>query len=364
MMESQPIELPCSEFSDSEGDSEEIKNPNAIVHSRVIGKAGVGKSTYIMSNFNGDDYLLTAFTGIAASRIESRTLSSIFALGHDGSRSVTLSSSIMYKTQTHLMLREKKYLVIDEFYTLPADSMEKVNELLQIMRNSIEPFGGMILILVGDDRQTAAVGDAFINSNLYKNLNFQETILPNHNKMRLKPIYMEFCDKFRNPNIKLEKIFKLLEDSRLSKVEVLGYTVYHENKHVDARNIEEMNKLDTPIIGTFHKIEYKQNTPICIINNGVDVYNGMLGKLISFDSETKCVTIEFDTYILECPVKDVKFVPAFAMTIHKCQCNTFQGVNLYLSSKKLKRDKEDALRLIYTAMTRVSGFNRCHISWI
>jgi ATP-dependent exoDNAse (exonuclease V) alpha subunit len=363
-MEAKAIDIPNGEtFSDSDSDSDNEES-NIVVHDRVIGKAGVGKSTHIMTNFKDDEYLLTAFTGIAASRIESKTLSSIFALGPDSSRAIKLSASIMYRTKTHVMLREKKYLVIDEFYTLPADSMENVNELLQTVRNSSEPFGGMKLILVGDDRQTAAVGDAFVHSKLYKSLKFQETMLPHHPKMRLKPKYMTFCDKFRNPKIKLEKIFQLLDDPRFAKKEVPGYTVYHENKHVDSRNIEEMEKLDTPVIGTFRGIEYKQNTPICITNNGADVYNGMLGKLLSFDTKSKCVEIEFDTYVLECPLKDVKFVPAFAMTINKCQCNTFRGVNLYLSRKKIRAYKEDNIRLIYTAMTRVARFPRCYIGWV
>jgi hypothetical protein len=352
-------------FSDSDSDSDsDSKTSSAVVHSRVIGKAGVGKSTHIMNNFKGDEYLLTAFTGIAASRLESRTLSSIFALGPDSSRTTKISASVMYRTKTHVMIRKKKYLVIDEFYTLPADSMENVNELLQTVRNSTEPFGGMELILVGDDRQTAAVGESFIHSKLYKSLKFLETTLPDNPNMRLKPRYMEFCDKFRNPNIKLEKIFKLLDDPRLAKKEVPGYTVYHENKHVDARNIEEMEKLDMPVIGTFRGIEYKQNTPICIVNNGADVYNGMLGKLLSFDAKTKCVDIEFDTYVLECPIKDVKFVPAFAMTINRAQCSTFKGINVYLSKNKIIKYKEDNLRLIYTAMTRVARFPRCFIGWV
>ena len=363
-MKAQPEDKDIDTFSGSESDNEEIEKPSQAIHIRVIGKAGVGKSTHIMSNFEGDQYLLTAYTGIAASRIESKTLSSIFALGPDSSRSLELSASIMYKTKMHLMLRKKEYLVIDEFYTLPANSMENVNRLLKTMRNSMEPFGGMKLILVGDDRQTAAVGDAFVDSKLYKSLNFQETMLPYNPMMRLKPKYMEFCDKFRNPNIKLEKILKLLDDPRLAKKEVSGYTVYHENKHVDARNIEEMKKLDTPVIGKFHGIEYKQNTPICITNNGAEVYNGMLGKILSFDSKTKCVEIEFDTYVLECPLKEVKFIPAFAMTINRAQCATFPGINIYLSQKKLKIYKEDNLRLIYTAMTRVARFPRCYIAWL
>jgi ATP-dependent exoDNAse (exonuclease V) alpha subunit len=345
-------------FSDSDSDDEPGVD---MIHIRIIGKAGVGKSTHILENFANKENLLTAFTGIASSRLETKTLSSIFALGPDDSRKVELSLSIMYKQKAHLWIREKTGLVVDEFYTLPAGSMIKVDEILREIRNCNEPFGGMKLILVGDDRQTAAVDDAFVDSALYKSLKFKEMDLPDHPKMRLKPKYMAFCNKFRNHKLSIDKVFKYLEDPRFAKEEVPGYVVYYENRDVNSRNEEEMKKLDTPVLGTFRKLEYKKGAPIMITNNGPDVYNGMLGKLQGFDEKTKELEIEFDTYVLETHIRNVKFVPAFAITIHKCQCNTFKGVNLYISARKIKQNRVDSLRLIYTALTRVPRFSKCFI---
>lgn len=330
----------------------------------IIGKAGIGKSTYLLENYSGDDCLITAFTGIASARLESRTLSSLFCLGYESSNSLKLALSIIYRTKKHIEIREKTKLVIDEYYTLPRESMEKVDKILQEINQCQEPFGGMELVLIGDDRQTAAVGDPFVESELYKRLEFRKITLPDHPKMRLAPRYMKFCNEFRNPKLNTKKIIQLLEDPRFAKTEVPGYVVYHENKNVDARNKEEMDKFDGDVIGTVRGVEYKKGCPICITNNGPDVFNGMLGKILSIDKKTKTVEIEFDEYILETDLKSVKFVPAFAMTIHKAQCSTFNGINIYLDSSKIKMDKDDFLRLIYTALTRVRTFKKCHIGWL
>jgi len=351
-------------FTDSDTDSDPETHNVPVKSTLIIGKAGIGKSTYLLENYPDEDYLRTAFTGIAAARIEAKTISSLFALGPECDRSVSLSTNIMYRQKTHLILREKKGIVIDEYYTLPKEVMDRVDEILQIMRNCPLPFGGMHLVLIGDNRQTASIGESFVGSPLYKTLTFTKIVLPYHDKMRLKKRYMKFCNKFRNPKITAKEMIELLKDERFAKEEVPGYTVYHQNKYVDQRNEDEMAKMTTDVIGTFYKTEYKKGCPIMITNNGPEVYNGMLGKLQGFDAKTKELEIEFEDYILETPIKGVKFVPAHALTIHKAQCNSFPGINLYIDSSKLKRNRRDSIRLIYTALTRVRTFKKCYIGWL
>lgn len=350
-------------FSDSDTDSnsEPFKAPVATL---IIGKAGIGKSTYLLKNYSDEEYLLTAFTGIAAARIGAKTISSIFALGPECDREITLSSSIMYRQKTHLLLRKKKGIVIDEYYTLPQDVMDKVDELLQIMRQCPLPFGGMEVVLIGDNRQTAAVGDAFVRSPLYKSMTFEKIVLPYHKKMRLKPRYMKFCNKFRNPKLTAKEMIELLKDERFAQEEVPGYTVYHQNKYVNERNEREMKRMTTEVVGVFDKVEYKKGCPISITKNGPGVYNGMLGILQGYDSEKKELEIEFDDHILETTRRGVEFVPAHAMSIHKSQSNTFPGINIYLDSRKIVRYRNDSIRLIYTALTRVRNFDKCFIGWL
>jgi ATP-dependent exoDNAse (exonuclease V) alpha subunit len=64
----------------------------------------------------------------------------------------------------------------------------------------------------------------------------------------------------------------------------------------------------------------------------------------------------------EVPPRQIKFVPGFAMTIHKCQSKTFPGVNIFLSKKSIMKERSKLIRLLYVALTRVRHFNRCYIS--
>jgi hypothetical protein len=341
---------------------EEKKRPQQFL--RIIGKAGVGKSTHILENYGGDpgNYLITAYTGIAAARLGVKTISSRFRMGYESSHPVDLAIKIIYRAKEHFTIREMWGLVVDEFYTVPADVMIKLDKILQEIRRDDRPFGGLDLILVGDDRQTSCVdASAFVDTDLYKGLVFTETLLPHHDKMRLKPQYMAFCDKFRSPKLSTDKIFRLLEDPRFSKVEVPGKYVYHENRDVDARNLAEMEKFDGEVLGVFGRIPYKAHCPILILNNTKYCANGMIGELLSV-TKGKKLEILFDTGIVEAPIAELKFAPAFSITIHRSQCNTFTGINIFLSRARIEKKRSESIRLIYTALTRVSRFGKCFVS--
>lgn len=361
-----------ADTSDSDSDSGSIVDCSHILAEviqpqkflRIIGKAGVGKSTYILSNFPKSDYIITSYTGIAAARLGAKTISSLFKLGHAPLHSVGLALKIVYQSKAHYEIRNMKGLVVDEFFTLPADAMLMVDDMLKTIRRDERPFGGMDLILVGDDRQTKCVdANAFIDTPLYRGITFDETVLPNHDNMRLRPQYMLFCDKFRNPKLSAAKIFTLLKDPRFAQAEVRGIYVYHENKHVDKRNVAEMEKFEGEVLGTFDNIEYKKNCPVLILNNTRYCSNGMICKLVAVvkKGSKQWLVLESDADTINAPAAEIKFAPAFSITIHRSQCNTFPGINLYISPKIVARDRPEAIRLIYTALTRVSRFTKCFV---
>lgn len=366
--------------SNSDSDSEtETFNENVLkaltsteptiepVYHRIIGYAGVGKSSYILNTFSKENYIITAFTGIAAARLGSKTLSSMFKLGQDSANPIELCTKILYRCKEHHIIREMKGLIVDEFYTAPNEVMTKVNEILQIIRRNHLPFGGLDLVLVGDDRQTKCVdSNAFVDSELYQSLKFVETILPKHDKMRLQPKYMAFCDRFRNPKLDSDKILLLLEDPRFAKSEVPGMFVYHENKHVDARNALEMDKFKGEVLGEIDGIQYKKNCPIIILNNSKYGANGMIAKLNNITKKItkKYIELEFESETVHAPLNSVKFAPAFSITIHKAQCQTFKGINLYISRRRIERNRSESIRLIYTSLTRVSRFTKCFIGFL
>lgn len=330
-----------------------------LTHVKIIGKAGIGKSTYIKNNYPAKEYVLTAFTCISAVQIEGRTLSSIFHLGRENDNSIKYSTRRIGK-RVKLFIQLAKGMVVDEFYTVPADIMSNVNDICKAIRSSDEPFGGLQLVLVGDDRQTEAVGDPFVNSELYKSLKFETIDLPEHDKMRLSKEYMAFCNMFRNPRLNRNKIIRLLKDPRFSQKKVEGRTVYYTNEEVNRHNRIRMKKMETEVVVNYDGHDYKKGCPIYIkgCRNG-KLCNGMLGTLL--DAKGDILTIETDFATLDISVKNVSFQPAFAMTIHKAQCKTFKGINIHLAKKSIFEERKKLIRLLYTAMTRVRSFDKCYV---
>lgn len=341
---------------------ENKKNPQENIikdepHIQIIGKAGIGKSTYINKNYSYHEYLLLSFTGIAASQINGNTISSVFKLGRFNENSVNTAINGMKFFNPHRVeqLRIAKGLVIDEFYTVPASIMEKVNIICKKLRECKKPFGGLKLILVGDDRQTKCVSDGFIDTELYKSLELKEIMLPEHPLMRLTAEYMKFCDLFRNPKLNRNKMIRRLSNSKFAQDEVEGYSVYYTNAEVNKRNKDEMASFEGDII---YK-NYKKNMPIYITSSWGLLCNGMIGKLL--DKKGKFLEIEVDEKKYEVKSNQIDFVPGFAMTIHRVQSKTFPGINVYIRKSDIIKDRSKYIRLIYVALTRVRHFDKCYI---
>ena len=229
-----------------------------------------------------------------------------------------------------------------------------------MLRGCVEPFGGLQLILVGDHRQTESIDSAFVNSDLYKQLNFIEIVLPEHPNMRLLPNYMKFCNLFRNPKLNKRKMVELLENDKFAKRELKNaYTVYYTNNEVNERNTIGMENFKGDVIYETKTESYKRNCPIYITSKYGDLCNGMMGFLR--ECKDKKLILDIDNNIHTVPKDKLSFVPGFAMTIHKCQSKTFPGVNIFLSKQSIYEERTKLIRLIYVALTRVRNFNRCYI---
>ena len=335
-----------------------LPEENKIQNTRIIGKAGIGKSTYISKNYSYSEYLLLAYTGLAASQINGYTISSVFKLGRFNENTVKKSvNSMKWTTKSrveHIQL--VKGLVIDEFYTVPFAIMEKVNLICQILRQNTEMFGGLELILVGDDRQTECIDESFVGSDMYKNLEFKEIILEEHDNMRLTYKYMNFCNYFRNPKLNGDKMIRLLNNDKFSQTEVKGYSVYYTNEEVNAKNDTEMKNFDGEII---YK-NFKKGCPIYITSNWETLCNGMIGELV--DKQGNHLHIKIEDKIYEVLPSQINFVPCFAISIHKSQAKTFPGINIHIKKNDLKHNRKKYIRLLYVALTRVRHFDKCYIN--
>jgi hypothetical protein len=334
---------------------------------RIIGFAGVGKSTYIKRNYNSHDYMLTAYTRIASSQINGSTLSSIFKLGRFNECSVTSSvNKLRFLKSPYLNIQKINGIVIDEFYITPSAIIDKIDLICQIIRNCKEPFGGLHVVLVGDDRQSESIDDSFVDSDLYKNMKFKEIILPEHENMRLTHVYMQFCNQFRNPNLNRRKLIDLLKDKRFSKGEIKdnSFNVYYRNIDCNKKNLIGMSTMESDVVYIRDGVGYKKGCPIYITGSSDDsiLCNGMMGVLNN--KLNKKLNIVVDDVSYEVSPSKISFKPGFAITIHLCQSKTWNGVNIYLRKSDILENRKLFIRLIYVALTRVRNFENCYLNVI
>ena len=115
----------------------------------ITGAGGVGKS-YIIDQIRRclPDAAITSTTAISAGNIGGVTLNSWAGLGL-GLETPSKMFSKMNERKRH-KIRGADALLIDEVSMLHPDTMEKCDELLQKVRGSAEPFGGLQVIAVGD----------------------------------------------------------------------------------------------------------------------------------------------------------------------------------------------------------------------
>lgn len=351
----------------------EIDSPTYKV---IIGKAGVGKSTFIKTYYSDIRWIKLSFTGIAAAEIDGSTINSFFNLGYKGDVDTKESIDKMNEVKRDT-LRSALGLIIDEYYTCKKSIVIKINKILKILRNSSKSFGGMSVILFGDDRQTKAIGTSFIDSKLYKK-NFIEplVVLPAHDKMRLTMDYSKFTDAFRDPDISYKKLFKLLKDPRFPKSPIDNVeTVYYTNEEVNKHNDRALDEFKGDEINIKFRTSsncsnqvFKIGCPVRLESNNCGLYNGTLATLVNYDDIKKNVTLSIiknnitNTVVVNTCV--MSFRLAFALTIHTSQCKTLTGINIIMNKFVFKFNKDDSIRLIYTAMTRVRSFENCYIKII
>lgn len=147
------------------------------VYEIVSGGAGVGKSRLISAVYQsllryynsipGNDpntikILLCAPTGKAAFQIGGLTLHSSFALPVNQLSSELVPLSADTVNTLHTALLHMKLVIIDEFSMMGAKMFHQVNCRLKQIYKSDADFGGMSVILFGDLRQLAPVGDKWI----------------------------------------------------------------------------------------------------------------------------------------------------------------------------------------------------------
>lgn len=230
----------------------------------ITGSAGAGKSytikqylEYLKTKKIPDSAIaITASTGIAATQIGGCTIHSWSGIGIKTEMSdEDILTMIRYRGDKIDIIRDAKVLFLDETSMLHRKQLNLVDRVLQVIRRSSEPFGGIQVVLSGDFFQLPPVvknstletdrdrfcfmGDSWVNA-------------------KFKVCYL--TEQYRNSKGELNEILNAIRDGNVS------------DKHM-----EMLNSRRIPIDPTSNMLQlYTHNTNVDLIN---------MNKLISIPSE-------------------------------------------------------------------------------
>lgn len=154
------IENPVSSLSHLTDDQQiALKVLNSHKNAFITGGAGTGKS-YVLSQYLKDSpekIPILASTGAAAVLLGGRTFHSFFGLGlMDGGLEKTVQRALKNKNLIY-KIRKTKTIVIDEISMLNTETLNTAEMISRLAKESMEPWGGMRVIFVGDFAQLPPV---------------------------------------------------------------------------------------------------------------------------------------------------------------------------------------------------------------
>ena len=212
-----------------------IKNTNESFF--LTGKAGTGKSyfvKYVVENIVEKQFVVVAFTGIAAINVGGVTINSFFRfplkplLPNDNNIRKFDNNSEKMK-----IINNMDTLIIDEVSMLRSDMLSAIDySLRKNLNKPNEPFGGKQIVLVGDVFQLepvsiASTGEAqiideiyggsyFFNAASYNSLNIQ-TVELQHVYRQDDIQFIELLDKIRTNSIELKDLERINSRKRNHK---------------------------------------------------------------------------------------------------------------------------------------------------
>lgn len=367
----------------------------------LTGKAGTGKTTLLKKilTTTHKNTVVVAPTGIAALNAGGVTIHSFFQLPFSSYIPTTDfkndNNGLYFETKQtitrHFKMQQSKQsiikslelLVIDEVSMLRADVLDAMNELLQFVRRSLLPFGGVQVLFIGDLWQLPPV----VKPNEWETLRhfYQGIYFFNAWAMQTEPpVYVELKKIYRQDDA---EFIRLLNNFRTNNItpadyEVLakqvdehfdtnknkGYiTLTTHNRKADEINEQQLRHIKTQefvflpeIIGDFPEklfpldpeLVLKKGAQVMFVKNDLSFekryYNGKIGTVF-FVSENEIevflpednvkITVEKYEwqnvrYVLNEQTKEIEeevlgtFVQyplklAWAITVHKSQGLTF-----------------------------------------
>ena len=265
--------------SASNQDSEEYKKVLTLLMNGenvfLTGYAGTGKS-YILNKLKEKlkkKLTITSTTGIAAVNVKGQTLHSWAGVGLCKNPIYKTVEKIRQRTSTLKQILNCKILAIDEISMLNIETFEYVDEVLKIIRESVEPFGGIQVLFIGDFYQlppVEGVNGVNISNNQEYSL-FDDDTFSEHQRRYCfdSPVWEDF--KLKNVVLKQNfrqseaKFIKALSDMRTNcldedDIELLKTRetnfdtfetnmlhIFSTNFEADRYNMAKFNMIDEPV---------------------------------------------------------------------------------------------------------------------
>jgi ATP-dependent exoDNAse (exonuclease V) alpha subunit len=357
------------------------KTPNSMF---ITGRAGTGKSTLLQlfRNTTRKKTVVVAPTGVAALNVRGQTIHSFF-----GFPPRPLARTEIKKRRNRKLYQNLQTLVIDEISMVRADLLDNIDYFLRVNRENPQPFGGVQMVFFGDLFQLPPVVSSEAEHQLFQTVYespyfFSAQVVQDGFTMEmveLRKVYRQENRHFLRllDAIRLNQLdFEDLDDLNVRylpdfKAHGNFITLSARNARVDAINRQEMDKIPFPartyaakVTGQFPDhlfpteagLQLKESAQVMMVKNDPQkqFVNGTIGRVIAMTDEKITVEVEdrhatrrveveqMDWEIVRFALKEddpnqittetigtfcqFPLRPAWAITIHKSQGQTFDKV--------------------------------------
>jgi hypothetical protein len=384
----------------------------------ITGKAGTGKSFLldVFRKTTSKSHVVLAPTGIAALNVNGVTLHSTFGYYNLVNLDVDVISekTIRLKSEKAIILRRVSTIIIDEISMVRADTFDKIDRILKAVNNNDKPFGGKQVFLFGDLFQLPPVvkrneyeylydkygGIYFFCSEAFRKGNFRFVELTINHRQKDDADYFALLNRIRDGSatsrdldllntrvVKDESMYDRFTTLLPTKAEVEKVNQYHmdhlrsqlftyhaevvlDKKPNENRNLEAIFPIVT-------RLQLKKGALVMMVANDIDHrwVNGTLGIVAGLTEKGISVAIDkrvYEIHRTEFTEQEITYVngrivyedvykvlqypvvPAYAITIHKSQGQTYKNIVCDI-------DRCFASGQAYVALSRCSSLEGMHL---